>query len=439
MTRGPHRRGRELRASGGSVRSVSELLERSRQLPPQIADGLLGLVLFASGLVGLYGPVLIDQPYREPDVLAFALIGLQTLPLAWRRTRPGTALALTGLSGAAYLVLEYLPTNALLGPLIAVYSMAAHATRFRKVAITVGLAVLSFVLLGGVFVAQRVELTWEVVTVNYLFFAAAWLIGDNVRVRRQQSAALEARARRLENERDERARRAVAEERARIARELHDVVAHNVSVMVVQAGAARRRAERDPAAAVEAITGVERVGRQALDDMRRLLGVLRTGDEDEEALAPQPGLAQVPTLVEQLRDAGLDVTLRVDGETRHLPPGIDLTAYRIVQEALTNVLKHAGDAATEVTVRRDERGLEIEVLDDGRGAASELRGGPDGGQGLVGMRERVTLFNGELDIGPRPGGGYRVHARLPLTGEAADPRSGGVAPRAGRSAQRGDR
>jgi signal transduction histidine kinase len=409
---------------GGSVADVNRVRDRLRAIPPQIADGLIGLALLGVGIAGLYGPVWIEQPYREPDILGYALLVLQTLPLAWRRIRPGAVLAVIGLSISAYLVLEYLPTNATLAVLIAIYSFAAHSERYRKLAITGITAVTAFVYLGGRFYAERAELTWELIIVNVAIFAAAWLIGDNVRVRREQATALESRARRLERERDERARRAVVEERARIARELHDVVAHNVSVMVVQAGAARRQAGSGDDRVGETVASIERVGRQALNDLRRLLGVLRTEEETgAAALTPQPGVGQIEVLVDELRSAGVAVSLRTEGEPRRLPQGVDLTAYRIAQEALTNVLKHAGPASAEVTVRYADDAVEVEIVDDGRGAASGLRT-PTGGQGLVGMRERVALYDGDLHVGPRPGGGYRVHARLPLAAappaEAAD-------------------
>jgi signal transduction histidine kinase len=221
--------------------------------------------------------------------------------------------------------------------------------------------------------------------------------------------ALADRAALLEREREERARAAVAEERARIARELHDVVAHSVSVMVVQAGAERLALgdERDDTR--EVLSTIEQTGRQTLAEMRRLLGMLRRSD-DEIELAPQPSMEHVAKLVDQVREAGLPVTLAVEGEPVGLPPGIDLSAYRIVQEALTNALKHAGPASARVTVRYGRDDLDLEIVDDGAGVAN----GDGGGHGLIGMRERVTLFGGNLAAGGRSGGGYAVRARLPL-------------------------
>jgi signal transduction histidine kinase len=203
----------------------------------------------------------------------------------------------------------------------------------------------------------------------------------------------------------------VAEERARIARELHDVVAHSISVMVVQAGAERRALRDDRAETREVLETIETTGRQTLAEMRRLLGMLRRSD-DEIELAPQPGMEHVDALVDQVREAGLPVTLDVEGRRVPLPAGVDLSAYRIVQEALTNALKHAGPASARVTVRYGDGELELDIVDDGAGAVN----GNGGGHGLIGMRERVTMFGGDLDAGARREGGYAVRARLPIAG-----------------------
>jgi signal transduction histidine kinase len=221
------------------------------------------------------------------------------------------------------------------------------------------------------------------------------------------------RAQFAERERDRVAQEAVLEERARIARELHDVVAHSVSVMVVQAQAGPRLLG-DPDQARGAFRSIESSGREALGELRRLLGVLRTGD-DQPVIAPQPGLGGLQSLVDQVRDAGLRVQLRVEGAPVQLPAGIDLSAYRIVQEALTNALKHAGEAEAEVLVRYDGTALELEVVDNGSGAGE---GGSGSGHGLIGMRERVALYGGMLETGARNGHGYAVRARLPLGGGA---------------------
>jgi signal transduction histidine kinase len=221
----------------------------------------------------------------------------------------------------------------------------------------------------------------------------------------------ELRAGLLEREQELRAREAVVEERARIARELHDMVAHNVSMIVLQAGAERRALPAEARSTRDVLTTIEEVGRQALVEMRRLLGMLRTA-ENESALAPQPSLATLDLLVGQVREAGLPVELEVEGEQRPLAGGIELSAYRIIQEALTNSLRHAGDASARVELRYGAQSLEIEVTDDGRGSAQA--DGLGGGHGLVGMRERVALYGGHLEAGRRNGGGFTVRAVLPL-------------------------
>ncbi|HET7367103.1 MAG TPA: sensor histidine kinase, partial [Gaiella sp.] len=247
-----------------------------------------------------------------------------------------------------------------------------------------------------------------------LLFAIAWLAGYALRTRVEQAEAAELRAAQAERERELAARIAVAEERARIARELHDVVAHAVSVMVLRTGAVRHGLPAERADDREALGDVERVGRTALAEMRRLLGAMRNGT-DEVELTPQPGLGNLAPLLDEVRGAGLAVTLHVEGDAVTLPPAIDLSAYRIVQEGLTNALKHAHASSADVVLRYAPEELRIEVRDDGRGAAP-----PDGlGHGLVGVRERVTLFGGEMSAGPADGAGFLLSTRLPL--RAGDP------------------
>jgi signal transduction histidine kinase len=242
-----------------------------------------------------------------------------------------------------------------------------------------------------------------------ILFTAAWIAGFALNRRLAQARAAEERAVRLEREREDRARVAVAEERARIARELHDVVGHSVSVMTVQAGAVRRLLKPDQEREREALEAVEETGRQALTEMRRMVGVLRRVEE-APALAPQPGLQHVDRLVEQVREAGLPVALRIEGDPVQLPPGVDLTAYRVVQEALTNALKHSNATEADVLVRYRGSEVELVVMDDGRGVTS----GDGGGHGLVGMRERVAVYGGDLVAGARAEGGYLLRARLPV-------------------------
>jgi signal transduction histidine kinase len=282
---------------------------------------------------------------------------------------------------------------------IAVYSAGAH-TRGRSTA--AGLVLVASISVLGILADSGNGGLADVIGNAVFFvgiFGGVWLAGRTIRRRR-------ARERELIVERDVGARAAVAEERARIARELHDVVAHAISVIVLQARGARHAegAERD-----DALEAIESTGATALAEMRRLLHILRSDDE-EVALTPQPSLAHLELLVAQVRDAGLAVDLRIEGERRELPPGVDVSAYRIVQEALTNALKHAGPARARVSVRFRPDALELEISDTGTGSTN----GAGGGHGLAGMRERVAVFGGELASGPRPEGGFTINARLPL-------------------------
>jgi len=247
------------------------------------------------------------------------------------------------------------------------------------------------------------DFAWDMIT-----FTIAWIVGFAVGGKYREVDEAKERAALAEREREERARRAVADERARIARELHDVVGHSVSVMTVQASAVRRLLEPDQEKVREALMVVEQTGREALAEMRRMVGVLRH-PEEAPALAPQPSLEQIEKLVQHTRQAGLPVELRIEGEPVQLPAGIDLTAYRLVQEGLTNAVKHARAHRAEVLVRYEAGHVELTVSDDGCGEGD----GAGGGHGLVGMRERVTVYGGKLDAGPGPEGGFRLRARLP--------------------------
>jgi signal transduction histidine kinase len=258
----------------------------------------------------------------------------------------------------------------------------------------------------------------------------AWVLGDSMRYRRAYLTSLEDRAARLERERDAQAQIAAAAERARIARELHDVIAHNVSVMVVQADGASYALRSEPERTAQALTAISHTGRQALAEMRRLLGILRSGDEQAD-LAPVPGLDQLRELLDQAREAGMSVSLTLEGAVRPLPEGAELAAYRVVQESLTNTRKHGGlAAAAAVTLRYEPDGLLLQVTDDGLGAAAAADGV---GHGLTGMRERVEMYGGTIQAGPLPDGGYQVTARLPDTVAEPDHRPHDGVERPGRS------
>ena len=338
---------------------------------------------------------------------------LITLPLALRRRAPAAVL----LTAAGALVLvamlvshsQGIPVEIFIAMLLAFYSVGAHCDDRRSLAVAaVAVAAIAVADLArpGAFSASGTR------PAAWLAFAIAWLVGRDLRRRRQRVAELEDRAALLEREREERAQQAVGEERARIARELHDVIAHGVSVIVVQAQAGPHLLA-DPERVIGVFGSIESSGRDALAELRRVLGILRAGDQ-QLAIGPQPGLASLQSLVEQVRASGLPVTVRIEGEPVRLPAGIDLAAYRIVQEALTNIVKHAGDTTAEVVVRYRERALELDVVDDGHGAAGTVNGS---GHGLIGMRERVALYGGTLEAGQNNGSGYAVRARLPL-GEA---------------------
>jgi signal transduction histidine kinase len=368
----------------------------------------LPLVLAAVALVEVATSGDFDAPW---PVAAMFTLGT-TLPLVWRRRAPLVVLVATLACVAIPDTTHEIGNNAsapFAGVLVAAYASGAYTSRRdgRIAAAIIGAMVVLMALSIGE------DVVGDAVFIGGILFAV-WGTATMVRSRQELAAALAARTVELEHEREDKARLAVAEERARIARELHDVVAHNLSIMVVQAGAERRALGDERPGTTDVLATIEATGRAAMAEMRRLLGMLRRSD-DELALAPQPSLRYLGELVDQVREAGMPVELRIEGEPRPVAPGIDLSAYRIVQEALTNALKHAGPAHARVTVRYGEKELDIEIADDGTGAAEDA---PAGGHGLVGMRERVALFGGDLATGRRNGGGYAVRARLPLAGGA---------------------
>jgi signal transduction histidine kinase len=372
---------------------------------PRVADGVLALAVFLVLLVvSPTGPQgdLTFRTVGEVSIAALVVFAVASGVLYRRRSQPLPVFGVT--LGAAALSIGFHDVD-LVGTamLFALYSVGRHVTADRW----------SYVALGGALAFVTISSVADAETVAAIGFGLfltffVWYVGRRLRTRGERAAQ-------LEREHAAEARRAVVEERTRIARELHDVVAHRVSLMTVQAGAAKTVAADDPEGALRAMHAVEKAGREALEELRHLLGVLRP-EAEAEALGPQPGLADIPRLVDRSRAAGLDVSLRMDGARVDLPARVDLSAYRIVQEALTNVLKHAGPGVrTEVRVHTDDRGVDIEVLDDGRGVTI-LTGS---GHGIIGMRERALLLGGHLDAGPRPDGGFRVAARLPIREEPA--------------------
>jgi signal transduction histidine kinase len=389
---------------------------------PRLVDGALVASVGAGSLVLLVtyrGFAGVDDgvDYRAADPVGVGLVLALAVPLWWRRTRPVAGSVVVAGAALALGLLLYAAPLAGLAMLLAGYAAGAHAS-FRPGLgglVVLGLSSAS-ALVGLGLVEPAVPGTDPAsILLNVLALVGAWALGRGMRNRRRYTDELVDRAERLERTRAAEVRAALAEERGRIARELHDVVAHHVSVMTVQAAAARRTLDRDPARSAGAMAAVEDTGRDALAEMRRIVGVLRGPDAEPEgdARSPQPGLTDLPVLVNQVGDAGLTVETEVEGERPHVPPGVDLTAFRVVQEALTNTLKHAGRTRARVTIRYLPGELDVRVRDEGRGLAAHLDGHTPG-HGLLGMRERVALYGGTLRVGPRDGGGFDVRARLPL-------------------------
>ena len=368
-------------------------------------------LLLAMAGIGVTGAVLGRERINGPegplwfDILAILVI---VLPLLARRRFPFGAPAAMGVAAALTsfvdrTVVPYDGVTFLVG-CAALFLVGLLRDRAQAVA---GFAVAEGVLAVVVHNDPRSGVGNFVVA--SIIFAIVWTIAFGVGRKSVEADEARDRAARAEREREERARSAVAEERARIARELHDVVGHSVSVMTVQASGVRRLLRPDQDREREALLIVERTGREALAEMRRMVGVLRR-PEEAPALAPQPSLDHLGRLVEQAREAGLPVELSIEGDAIQLPAGVDLTAYRLVQEGLTNVVKHAQATRAEVLVNYGESYLEVTVTDNGSGVGN----GDGSGHGLVGIRERVSVYGGELDAGPQPGGGYRLRAKLPL-------------------------
>ncbi len=366
-------------------------------------------------LVGLVTVVAPAQSYYLTEGISF-LVGVALVaPLAWRRRAPVPAAAAVTVAGLFELLAgtDFLLAN--VSALFMVYALAAYAPRWAgQAGLVLGLAgaVLASLRWYAYDSGEALLLTAGAIAVSVV---AAWSLGRLRRSRLGELAGLAERARLLEIEREQEMRLAATAERARIAREMHDVVAHSLSVVIAQADGGRYAGRSDPEAATGALEAIAATGRQALTDMRALLGVLRDGSAEQ--YAPQPDVDAVPALVADVRDSGLDVDLLVEGEPRPMAAGPQLAAYRIVQESLTNVLKHAGpNSRAWVRLHWRADALELAVLDDGRGAAAGVVDDDGSGQGLRGMHERAQLHRGRLEAGPRAGGGWRVHAVLPLGG-----------------------
>ncbi|MGF7124624.1 sensor histidine kinase [Rhodococcus sp. AG1013] len=359
--------------------------------------------------------VCLPNALIDGNAVSVAVTLGMTLPLAWRRSRTVISGFVVAAFAVAHLVLipDTLLPSAFAVP-VALYAFAAYTPRWSSYT-ALAIAILGAAAAGAEYFAYEGR-GWEqaVITAMFLivFVLAVWAFGDLRRVRIQELEGLAERARLLELERAQEAELAAVNERTRIAREMHDIVAHSLTVVIAQADGGRYGAAQDPQAAIDALETISSTGRQALTDMRALLSVLR--EDRPREFAAMPGAGDIGGLVAELQRGGLDVDLHVTGEPRELSTGTGLTAYRIVQESLTNVLKHAGPGAVarvEVNWGGDE--LELVVDDDGRGGAAALIDASPGGQGVIGMTERAKLHGGKLVAGPVPGGGYRVRGRLP--------------------------
>lgn len=399
--------------SSGAAVSGKEPI-RSRRGPltrwPRSSDTGLAVVVLVLEVVGSLGRIANEAGEFDISMLGdvgtatYLLLAASSVALLWRRSRPLIVLAATLVASLVWDVIS-LDGGPSLAIFVSLYGVGRYIEEQRTSYLAVAAAFL-VVIANDLIEREPVS----VIGLSLVLVFVAWYVGRRIKGRREYLALLEERAEYLERERAAAAQRAADEERTRIARELHDVVAHRVSMITVQAGAAQTVAGSDPERAVRAMAAVEEEAREALRELRQVLGVLR-GDDQPEGLAPMHGLAEIPELVEEMRRAGVDASLSNDRDPGDLPAGVDLASYRIVQEALTNVLKHAGpDPEAEVRLSTDNQMLIIEVTDRGAGVSTL----PGSGQGLVGMRERAALLGGNFDAGPRLGGGFRIIARLPL-------------------------
>lgn len=393
-------------------RAADRAVEFARDHPLGV-DVAFALFIGANSVVG-YVTAERSGSQREQDVVGLLLLLALTALLTQRRRRPLLVMLATVPLEVAFWVADY-PTNFDVFPILTLYAATAHSDGSRRRVwgwTAAAIAVYTFVALIGVFSPDE-DLPAVAFLGIMIIFGTAAVVGELVHQRRQRVRELEERAARAENERELLARQAVLDERARIARDLHDVVAHAMSVMVVQAGAAERLVEQSPDRARQSLANIQEAGRQALADMRRMLGVLRDEGGPVE-LSPQPSIEQVHQMVQRCIESGVPTELHVDGEPAIRAVGPEMTGYRVVQEALTNVVKHAGRPARAVVriTYRDGQ-MRVEVTDDGRGASTATVERAVG-HGLIGMRERVELYHGTLRVGPRPGGGFRVDATIPL-------------------------
>lgn len=392
---------------------AAPLFQRLRDVDPHAVDAFLAIAFTAVALWTVAARAGNEDEFRRDDFLGIGLLLLQTLPIATRRVAPLAALTVSVAAISIHIAAGYegVPAGTF-AALVILYSAASLAGMRRAV-------LAALITAAGItiyFATDRSNPGLTAAVSTSATYAAAWGLGLYVRSRRQYTELVEERALLLERGREVSAREAVADERARIARELHDIVGHALNLIVIQSGGAQRVFESNPGVARETLASIESTGRHALADVERMLGILSVSEEVDEALSPRPSLKHVDELAAQVSRAGLPVAVTVEGSVADLPPSVDLSAYRIVQEALTNALKHSSAARATVHICNSVKGLELEITDDGKASSQQPSANRGGGRGLIGMRERVGLFGGELTAGPRPGGGFRVHAMLPFRG-----------------------
>lgn len=386
-----------------------------RSASPWPFDVALALVVTTLNVLTVTLSTDATYDYRDADGVIVGFAVLSGVALIPRRRMPLPSHVVVLASTAVPSFYDYNVGSMPLAVSVATFSVACWARRPQALAgLLVVMATLVMLTVADTFTFEGAN-----AIVTLVVYALAWVFGDVMRGRRVVLEQAQQRARDLELRRAEDATRAVAEERLRIAQELHDVVAHAMSVVAVQSGAAAHVIDRSPEQAKAALRTIEHTSREALQELRRMLGVLRSGDEGPGSLVPTPSLADLDDLAARFRAVGMDLELEHSGDTTDLPPSLQLSAYRVVQESLTNVLRHAGPAHARVSVRSEPFGVSVEVLDDGRGGAATFVDGA--GHGIAGMRERVALFGGSLDAGPRRDGpGYHVRAVLPLRDQSVE-------------------
>ncbi len=361
-------------------------------------------------LLGSQATPLEGGSERAPDVWSSLTIVIAGAATAWRRIRPMRALAIATLAGIIYWVADYPYAGSALAMMLLLFSIAAYEPERQRaihglVAFTV---VISAVLIVGLVAPEEEGVSIGLIVLNLVLFQLAWFAGDAVRTRRERMEVLQRQVDEAAAAQRTATQRAVDDERTRIARELHDIVAHSMSVIVVQAEGAQRMIGKNDDAVASALGSIEQTARRNLNDIRTTVGALRH-DVDT---TPLPELSRLPALIDEWVEAGLDVSLDIAGEQRDLPGMVELSGYRVVQESLTNTMKHGGPAVrAEVTVDYQPERLSIAVVDNGRGAATPST---PRGHGLIGMRERIEAVGGELSVGPRVGGGYAVRAHIPV-------------------------